>query len=251
MDLGIFETALPTQDIERTLAFYEGFGFARLDGAVETGTFTIQRGDCRLSLYQSHLKPDRLQLIFWQGDVVAIAEHLSEQNVAIQAPLKIAEDGGASLMILDPDGHPMFFITMPNLSSAMLGPAQRSTVPEMTIGLFELSLVVQDIQRSMRFYSGLGFRPVSGGIEERRLTMHNRDCRICLYQGHLDPAETQLIFWQGKVATTFKACVQAGGVPEPRFENGPMVDEAGHQAGMLRDPDGQLIYLINIPGPTR
>jgi len=259
MDLGKFETALPTKDIETTLAFYEGLGFERVDGQVETGTFTLLRGDCRLGLYQGHLKPDQLQLIFWQGDVEAIAAHLAANNTPFETELKKAEDGGASFMIKDPDGHPLFFIYMPvdfpHLPeyARPMPPREptRPLTPDMTIGWFELSLDVKDIKRSAAFYKMLGFEEVGGEIEDRHVALQNRDCRICLYQGYLDPAEPQLIFWQGDVRSTAQGLMDQGAAFEPRFKDGALTNDQGHVAAMLRDPDGVPIYLVNIPGVTR
>jgi catechol 2,3-dioxygenase-like lactoylglutathione lyase family enzyme len=259
MDLGRFETALPTKDIEKTLSFYEGLGFERTDGELETGTFTLLRGDCRLGLYQGHLQPEQVQLIFWQGDVGAIAALVAAGGVAFETPLQKADDGGGSFMIKDPDGHPLFFIYMPTFfphlpQHARAAPPREPTkalAPDMALGWFELSLDVKDIKRSVTFYELLGFEHVGGDVGERQVTLQNCDCRICLYEGYLNPAETQLIFWQGDVAATAKRLAQRGAAFEPNFTNGPVSSDEGHVAAMLRDPDGQLICLVNLPGVTR
>ena len=42
------------------------------------------RGDCRhLLSYQGNLDPARPQLIFWDGDIDAIAEHVQRQDIAL------------------------------------------------------------------------------------------------------------------------------------------------------------------------
>jgi catechol 2,3-dioxygenase-like lactoylglutathione lyase family enzyme len=259
MDLGWFETGLPTKDIQTTLAFYEGLGFERVEGQVETGTFTLLRGDCRLGLYQGHLHPDQLQLIFWQGDVDAIAALATAKGLTFESELKKAEDGGGAFMLKDPDGHPLFFIYMPVFyvhlpDYAQEAPPREPTQPlepDMALGWFELSLDVKDIERSVAFYEALGFQQVGGKIEDRHVTLQNRDCRLCLYQGHLDPAEAQLIFWQGDVKAATEGLAERGAAFEARFKDGPITTDEGHVAAMLRDPDGQLIYLVNIPGVTR
>lgn len=259
MDLGKFETALPTRAIETTLAFYEALGFDRVDGQVETGTFTLLRGDCRLGLYQDHLKPDQMQLIFWQGDVEAIAAHVAAHNVPFESELKRAEDGGAAFMIKDPDGHRLFFIYMPVNFPHLpqyahpMPPREptRPLAPDMTIGWFELSLDVKDIARSVAFYEMLGFVRTDGDLEDRHVTLQNRDCSICLYQDHLDPAEPQLIFWQGDVRATAQGLADRGAAFEARYKDGALSNDQGHVSAMLRDPDGQLIYLVNIPGVSR
>jgi catechol 2,3-dioxygenase-like lactoylglutathione lyase family enzyme len=259
MDLGRFETALPTKAVETTLAFYEGLGFDRIDGQVETGAFTLERGDCRLGLYQGHLKPDQVQLIFWQGDVEAIADHVAAKNTPFEVELRKADNGGASFMIKDPDGHPLFFIYMPTFfvhlpEHARPAPPREPTqplTPDMTIGWFELSLDVKDIERSVAFYEMLGFEQVGGRVADRHVALQNRDCCICLYQGYLDPAETQLIFWQGDVRATAKGLAERGAAFEAHYKDGALTNDAGHVSAMLRDPDGQVIYLVNIPGVSR
>jgi catechol 2,3-dioxygenase-like lactoylglutathione lyase family enzyme len=256
MDLGAFEVALPVKDLQQTIAFYEGVGFAREGGDIEVGVAELRRGDCRICLYQGQLDPDRLQLIFWQGDVEAIAALVHAAGISFFRGPNKAEDGGGSFMLLDPDGHPLFFIYMPvhfinHPGHEQVAPPRKPTVPlapDMTLGWFELSLPVSDIRRSYAFYQQLGFRPVRGSLDERYITLQNLDSRVGLYQGYLDPDEPQLIFWQGDVGATTSVMVRNGARPEPRFKDGPLSTDEGHVGAMLRDPNGQPIYLVNIPG---
>ena len=69
----------------------------------------------------------------------------------------------------------------------------------MHLGKFETSLVVRDIRKSLAFYEALGFRHTDGSVDVRTVSLRKGDCRLALYQDILDPAETQLIFWQGNV----------------------------------------------------
>ena len=70
-----------------------------------------------------------------------------------------------------------------------------------------MSLDVGDIRRSFgiahaggeikwecAFYETLGLVVVDGSVEVRNVTLQKADCRIDLYQGHLDPPVAQLIF---------------------------------------------------------
>jgi hypothetical protein len=91
---------------------------------------------------------------------------------------------------------------------------------------------------------------VGGSLEGRNVTLQNLDSRLGLYQGHLNPEQPQLIFWQGDVRATTRLMVENGALPEPRFREGPVSNDEGHVGAMLRDPDGQPIYLVNIPGVT-
>jgi hypothetical protein len=50
---------------------------------------------------------------------------------------------------------------------------------------------------------------------------------------------------------TANGLAERGAAFEPRFRDGPIANAEGHLAAMLRDPDDQVIYLVNIPGVTR
>jgi len=117
----------------------------------------------------------------------------------------------------------------------------------MELGWFELSLDVKDIDRTRSFYEALGFEVVSLEFEGRVVTLQKADCRICLYQGFLDPPETQLIFWQGDVEAIAKNLTAKG----LRFERPPSTGHGDGVGAMLRDPDGRPLYFVNLPGVTR
>jgi len=117
----------------------------------------------------------------------------------------------------------------------------------MELGWFEVSLDVKDIGKSLDFYRALGFDLVDGGVEVRVATLQKGDCRIGLYQGHLDPPETQLIFWQGDVEAIARELTDKG----LSFEKGPSEGHGGGVGAMLRDPDGHPLYFVNLPGVTR
>ena len=257
MDLGAFEAALPVKDLPRLMAFYEGAGFAREGGDAEIGVMTLRRGDCRVCLYgPGHLDPDRLQLIFWDGDIDAIAARVEAASLPFFRGPKKADDGGGSFMLLDPDGHPLFFIHMPvqfinHPGHEQAAPARKPTEPlepDMTLGWFELSLPVRDIHRAFAFYEKLGFRRVGGDLEQRRITLQNRDARIALCQGQLEPDEPQLIFWQGDVRANAAALAGLGATFLEPFKDGPVANDLDPVAAMMRDPGGQVICLANIPG---
>ena len=55
----------------------------------------------------------------------------------------------------------------------------------MNLGRFELCLQVADIERSLGFYTKLGFHPVAGGAEHRVVVIRSGDYRIGLHQGHI------------------------------------------------------------------
>ncbi|HEY5105208.1 MAG TPA: VOC family protein [Caulobacteraceae bacterium] len=246
MDLGYFETSLNVQDIKRSVKFYEALGFAHIDGGVEIRTVSMARGDCRIALYQGYLDPPQTQLIFWQGDIEALGRELVGKGLTLEkGPHK--DDKGAALMFRDPDGHPIFLINMPiryvndpGYEHEMPAYRRARLKPDMQLGWFNLSLDVEDIGRSVEFYEKLGFKRLRD-TAPRTATLHNGDCRICLYQGYLDPAQTQLIFWQGDL-DAIAATVTRQGLS---FFREPKSDETG-EAFMLRDPDGHPLFFINL-----
>jgi extradiol dioxygenase family protein len=114
----------------------------------------------------------------------------------------------------------------------------------MNLGWFELSLDVKDIDRTREFYEKLGFEVVDVTAAGRVVTLQKADCRICLYQGFLEPPETQFVFWQGDVQAIADHLAAKG----LRFEREPAIDDKGGMGALLRDPDGRPIYFVNIPG---
>src|ERR1700722_3862835 len=112
MDLGWFEAALNVADLARSRAFYEtlGFEFAGDDGG--SGVAALYTDDCSVTLYQGILEPARPQLIFWQGDVEAIARDLEARGASFHVPFRKDDMGGAVFKLIDPDGNPLPIITM-------------------------------------------------------------------------------------------------------------------------------------------
>ena len=246
MDLGYFETSLDVQDVRRSVAFYEALGFKQLDGGVDVRTVSMVRGDCKLALYQGYLDPAGTQLIFWQGDIEAIGRELVAKGIALERG-PMGDDKGRALMFRDPDGNPIFLINMPvryvndpGYEREMPAYRRATPKPDMQIGWFNLSLPTADIHRSVAFYQLLGFELMSKDYDTDA-TLSNGDCRISLYQGHLDPAEIQLIFWQGHIDVMAKTVLDRGlGFFRPlkRADDG--------EAFMLKDPDGHPLYFINM-----
>jgi len=241
MDLGQFETSLPVKDIERSLAFYQALGFQIVDGGVDIGTLSLLNGDCRLALYQGYLDPPRLQLIFWQGDVEAIGRDVVGKGLILEkGPHK--DDKGAALMLLDPDGHPIFLINMPvryvddpGYARKMPPYSPTRLEPDKRLGRFSLSLAVRDIERSLAFYLALGFQRIDEGA-----TLQNQDCRIHLHQDRRDPAGIQLTFRQADVEDLGRDLI-SGGLAFQRDSAG----EARSGDLVLADPDGHRLCFVH------
>jgi predicted enzyme related to lactoylglutathione lyase len=128
----------------------------------------------------------------------------------------------------------------------------------MTLGWLETSFLVADVERTSAYYETLGFAVVGTADEGRSKTLEAGDTRVALYQGILDPAQTQLIFWNGDVEAYAEKLVAAGAdiVRGGTFAafmqpSGLIVGPNGDASIMVRDPDGQPIYLIRMAEATR
>ena len=248
MDLGWFEVALNVADLERSRAFYETLGFELSAGSGADGVAAMYKDDCSITLYQGHLDPARPQLIFWQGDVDAITADLTAKGLKFfRGPNSDAAGKGA--MLIDPDGHPVFFITMKKYdgnSPATGANGKRvkarqyppSTKREIDLGWFEFSLPVADTDASIAFYEKLGLKRVG-----ETNTLVSNDCRLALFGLWLE--RPQLIFWQGDVDAIERELSARGLKFEPRFNDGKGT------GAMLKDPDGNPLYFINKQGETR
>jgi catechol 2,3-dioxygenase-like lactoylglutathione lyase family enzyme len=237
MNLGWLEVSFDVKDVQATRAFYEALGFQVVSVADRGMSVTLQAGTCRLALYPGVLRPAESQLIFWQGDVEACAEALAQGGVERVTELRTRDNGDASVMFRDPDGQLIYVIREAGVSRTLPGAAG----PDLDRGVFQVSLPVQDLGRTVAFYERLGFRSADSKPEERVLGMSNGGDRICLYQGHLDPAELQLIFWQGDI-DGLADTVRRQGLGFFRRPNG----DAKGAAFMLKDPDGRPLFFINM-----
>ena len=254
MNVGWLETSFAVADVERTSAWYRKLGFQVVGTADSGKSHTLQAGDCRLALYQGILGPAETQLIFWNGDVEACADKLAAAGAEIlhqadlppdKAPVGLvklpngvakAPNGDASLMVRDPDGQLLYIIRMAEVTRASAPARDR----DLDRGFCQVSLPVKDPDRTAAFYEPLGFRRKESD-DPRVAPLTNGDCRICLYQGYLDPDELQLNFWQGDLDAVAAVARREG----MTFYREPNSDERG--AGfMLTDPDGRPVFFINM-----
>ena len=110
LDRGFFQVGMPVKNVDTSAAYYARLGFtlAQRDGDTNA---TLTDGHCRIGLYGFPLEPNRLQLMFWQGDVDAVIDVLKRNSFEFYgAPRR--DDQGRSVTIRDPDDNPLFFINM-------------------------------------------------------------------------------------------------------------------------------------------
>jgi predicted lactoylglutathione lyase len=247
MTIGWLETSFVVADIERTSAYYEALGFTVVDTADEGRCRTLEAGDARVALFQGILDPAQTQLIFWNGDVETYADRLVAAGADIvhggtfaadmlPSGLIVRPNGDASIMVRDPDGQPIYLIRMAEVSRK-----RAAARPTPDRGRCVVALPVKDIAKTVAFYELLGFAREAAPEDERVAPMVNGESRIILYQGHLDPDELQLNFWQGDIDAMAEFVREKG----LGFFREPEADDDG-RAFMLKDPDGRPLFFINM-----
>ena len=122
MDLGNFSWCLACDDLATTSAFYCALAFVPAGGQPQRGWQILGRPDhvveygeradaMHVSLFQGIIPTDMLN--FRGGNVAAIATVIEGRGVALGDGVQVSEDGGESLMVLDPCGRPVLFDTTP------------------------------------------------------------------------------------------------------------------------------------------
>lgn len=122
LDLGNLTWCLACADLLQTKAFYETLGLVPCGGEPEQGWAILGRADHRpepgrrlvttwLSLFAGMIPADTLN--FRGGPVAAVAEALVGRGVDLGDGVKVAADGGESLLLKDPDGRAVLLDTTP------------------------------------------------------------------------------------------------------------------------------------------
>lgn len=248
MNAGWLEISFAVADVARTSAWYEALGFRLVETNDGGMTRTLQAGaDCRLALYQGVLDPAESQLIFWNGDVEACAGRLAAGGAVFVGQHNAGPDadargvikrpnGDAAFMVRDPDGQLIYVIRMGEVTRKDVSAPKT----DLDRGFCQVSLPVKDPDRTAAFYEMLGFRRKASD-DPRVAPLTNGECRICLYQGYLDPDELQLNFWQGDLDAVAAVARREG----MTFYREPGGDAAG-KGMMLIDPDGRPVFFINM-----
>ena len=112
MKLGWCDVCLNVEDLEASKNFYETFGFEVVEGDVKRKYYVMKNGTARIGLYKEAF--EGFMLNFRGGDVLANSAELKEKGVDFHSGPEEGKDGGASAMILDPDGNMIFLDTHPD-----------------------------------------------------------------------------------------------------------------------------------------
>ena len=102
MDIGNFSLSLSVKDMARARAFYESFGFSRIDGDPEQGWLILKNGDAKIGLFAGMFEGNLIT--FNPPDARAIQATLEKAGYE---PVKRADEGTGptSFVIEDPDGN--------------------------------------------------------------------------------------------------------------------------------------------------
>ena len=106
----------------------------------------------------------------------------------------------------------------------------------MELGRFSVSLAVEDLARSRKFYEALGFAQVAGEPDQGWIILKNGDAKVGLFHGMF---EDNLMTFNPMDARTVEATMREQGY-EP---------VTGTEAGdgpchfLLKDPDGNLLLV--------
>ncbi len=118
----------------------------------------------------------------------------------------------------------------------------------MNIGNGSISLKVEDLETSIKFYQLLGFKQSGGNVEYRYIVMQNDTMTIGLYEGMLET--NMLTFnpkWNRDCETTKGDDVRA--IHSMLLENGYEIEELGNDTTsgpnhfVVKDPDGNVILI--------
>jgi catechol 2,3-dioxygenase-like lactoylglutathione lyase family enzyme len=107
----------------------------------------------------------------------------------------------------------------------------------MDVGIFSISLAVQDIHASRQFYEQLGFSVLDGAEEENWLILENGATKIGLFQGMFE--KNTLTFHPLDVRAIQKK-LKAAGI---KLESEADENETGPASIFLFDPDGNPVLF--------
>ncbi|MFB0509173.1 MAG: VOC family protein [bacterium] len=113
------------------------------------------------------------------------------------------------------------------------------------LGRFELCLNVNDVHRSIDFYTKLGFRLISGDPGSGWAVMEYGNLKLALYQGHI--AQNMLNFRGGDVSAIAARLKDKG----MQLKSDAMSEKDGSMGAIIEDPDGNVIYFNTHPDEAK
>ncbi len=109
MELGWLDVCIRCLDVERSREFYEGLGFAKVEGEDSEGWAVVVKGTARIGLFSvGFMDQDRFSFNFRGGNIPQIAQALKERGYFFAEEPKFTGEAGGSLRLQDPDGNLVF-----------------------------------------------------------------------------------------------------------------------------------------------
>tara|TARA_R110002049_G_scaffold272614_5_gene450241 strand:- start:2661 stop:3032 length:372 start_codon:yes stop_codon:yes gene_type:complete len=117
MQLGAFSVSLNVKDIDKSLAFYEAFGFSAIAGDKAQGYLILRNGTTTIGLFQGMF--DANILTFNPGwdaecntldsftDVRELQRQLQANGIELVRSVDETGSGPGSITAIDPDGNPI------------------------------------------------------------------------------------------------------------------------------------------------
>jgi catechol 2,3-dioxygenase-like lactoylglutathione lyase family enzyme len=118
LPLGAFSVSLTVKDLKASRDFYERLGFSMFGGDPEQNWLIMRNGNATIGLFQSMF--ERNSLTFnpgWNADAQPVDEftdvrdierQLDARGVAIQTRTEPGSSGPGFVIVVDPDGNPIF-----------------------------------------------------------------------------------------------------------------------------------------------
>ena len=102
MDLGNFSISLSVQDLARSRAFYEAFGFTQIGGDPAQSWLILRNGEAKIGLFQGMFEGN--MLTFNPSDARSIQAAIKGAGYALEHEAADG-DGPAHFAVKDPDGN--------------------------------------------------------------------------------------------------------------------------------------------------
>jgi lactoylglutathione lyase len=118
MDLGAFSISLAVKDLTASRAFYEKLGFEEAGGDAAQNWLILRNGTTTIGLFQGMFEQNVMTFNpGWTSsaealeeftDVRVIQRQLKEAGLKLQSEADESTTGPASLILVDPDGNPIY-----------------------------------------------------------------------------------------------------------------------------------------------
>jgi catechol 2,3-dioxygenase-like lactoylglutathione lyase family enzyme len=103
MDLGNFSVSLAVKDIDKSLAFYETFGFEVVGGSRAENWLILQRPGATIGLFQGMF--DENIMTFNPLDVRSVQKELKAKGIKFALEVDEFGEGPGHATLEDPDGN--------------------------------------------------------------------------------------------------------------------------------------------------